>query len=157
MSGERIDEAEREAHETVWANHPSQELVNEEVYRQAYLARAERGVEYASAYAREVGLGNFDTAAEFAEAFVKMLRAGKSELFANYYAGEVSGDTAPRYAELEAEIYEQALADGMADEWARKYAERLATNLIKYAKTDEDKNYYTQEAAEYIAKAQQKP
>lgn len=131
--------------------------VNEAVYQEAYRARLDRGEDYAAAYGKEVGMGEFATADAYAEAFVDMRRAGKSELLANYYASAVADDIDPKYAELEAELYEQALAGGMADGLAREYADRLSTNLIEHAETDEDKAYYTQEAAEYIAGKQQKP
>lgn len=136
--------------------HPSEGWENKAVYQEAYAVRVDRGADYADAYAMAMGLGRFDGAEAYAEAYVEMLSAGKSKLFADYYANEVSDDTDPEYAELEAELYEQALADGMNAGWAREYAERLSANLIEYAETEEDKVLYRQEAAEYIAKKQQK-
>ena len=134
--------------------YPMEGWVNKAVYQEAYAVQLDRGADYADAYARTVGLGGYDAADAYAEAYVEMLRAGKSALFANYYADEVSDNKDPKYALLEAELYEQALADGMNEAWARQYADLLSTNLIEYAETEEDKEYYTQEAAEYIAKKQ---
>ena len=165
--------AEREAYEQLWLKYPNPKtvnpapvleadtypnegLVNKAVYQEAYAVRLDRGADYADAYAKAMGLSEFDSADAYAEAYVEMLRAGKSKLFADYYASEVSDDTDPKYAVLEAELYEQALADGMNKGWAREYAERLSANLIEYAETDEDREQYTQEAAEYIALKQRK-
>lgn len=148
----------QEAYDLLREKYPTRKgRVNEAVYQEAYRARLDRGEDYAAAYGNEVGMGEFATADAYAEAFVEMRRAGKSELLANYYASAVADDIDPKYAELEAELYEQALAGGMVDGLAREYADRLSTNLIEHAKTDEDKAYYTQEAAEYIAGKQQKP
>ncbi|RZJ94005.1 MAG: hypothetical protein EOO60_03990 [Hymenobacter sp.] len=134
----------------------NQDWINKAVYQEAYAVRLDRGPEYADAYARTVGLGSYEIAETYAKAFAKQRRAGKSELFADYYASEVSNDIDPRYAILEAELYEQALANGMAEGWAQQYADRLSTNLIEYAETDEDQEHYRQEAAEYIARKQRK-
>lgn len=149
------EEAEEEAYEKMREKHSSEELLNQTVYQQAYIARLDRGEDYADAYARQVGSGEYHTADKYAEAFVKQHRVGKSSLFADYYASEIASDTLPKYAELEAEIYEQALAQGMEDKYAYLYADRLATKLIEYAVTDVDKAYYTQETADCIAKMQQ--
>lgn len=134
--------------------YPPQAWVNQAVYKEAYAVRLDRGPDYADAYARTVGLGEYNTAEAYAEAFVEQCQAGKSELFADYYALEVSSDKEPVYALLEAELYEQAPAGGMAEGWARDYADRLSTKLIEYAENDEDREYYTQEVAEYIARKQ---
>ena len=148
----------QEAYDQLREKYPTRKgRVNEAVYQEAYRARLDRGEDYAAAYGKEVGMGEFTTADAYAKAFVEMRRAGKSELLANYYASAVADDIVPKYAELEAELYEQALAGGMTDGLAREYADRLSTNLIEHAETDEDKAYYTQEAAEYIAGKQQKP
>lgn len=134
----------------------TQQEQDEAVQQEAIAARASYGPVYAAAYARAIADYEYDTADTYAAEVVKQLAAGKSALVAHEYAGSVANNYDPKYAILEAEVYERALLGGLPEGYARVYADKLATNLFDYAVTDEDIEFYTQEADKFIAERQRK-
>jgi len=72
-----------------------------------------------------------ERAADFSKIYKKQIECGKSEIYANKYAGLMAEDCYHEiYCEDYALIYDQSLTQGKSKEYAEQYAEKYACELV---------------------------